>query len=36
MDADIGHVPPMMPLIMGSLAEVHAADNMLRVDMKLV
>lgn len=36
MDADIGHVPPMMPLIMGSFAEVHAADNMLRVDMKLV
>jgi muramoyltetrapeptide carboxypeptidase LdcA involved in peptidoglycan recycling len=35
MDADIGHLPPMMPLIMGSLADVRAKGNVLTVDMKL-
>ena len=38
MDADLGHLPPMMPLIVGSYAEVHgdAAANRLTVDMKLI
>lgn len=36
MDADIGHIPPMMPLVVGSLADVHAKGNMIDIDMKLV
>ena len=37
MDADLGHVPPMMPLIVGSYANVHAdaAANRLSIDMQL-
>ena len=27
MDADIGHLPPMMPIVSGSLAKVSAKDN---------
>lgn len=27
MDLDIGHLSPMMPVISGALAEVHAAEN---------
>ena len=36
MDADLGHLPPTMPLIAGSLAKLHARGNHLRIDMKLV
>ncbi len=36
MDADVGHLPPMMPLIAGSLADVTAAGNRVTVDMHLV
>lgn len=36
MDVDIGHLPPMMPLISGSYAEVTAFDNKLDIDMKLI
>lgn len=35
MDADLGHLPPMMPLITGSLARVEAEDNRLKVSMQL-
>lgn len=35
MDADIGHVSPMMPLIIGSHAKVTACDNDLTVEMSL-
>ena len=35
LDLDIGHVPPMMPLITGSLAEVSFADNRIGIEMKL-
>lgn len=36
MDVDLGHLPPMMPLIVGSLAEVTVSGNDLEVEMKLV
>ena len=36
MDADIGHVAPMMPLIIGSHAEVKAEGNDLEVKMSLM
>ena len=35
MDLDIGHIPPMMPLISGSLAEVNFSDNEIEIEMKL-
>ena len=35
MDLDIGHLPPMMPLISGALADVHAADGRISIDMLL-
>lgn len=34
MDADIGHLPPMMPLVCGSYAEVTVADNDITIHMK--
>lgn len=36
MDLDIGHVPPMMPFIEGSMADVKMTGNELTVDMTLV
>jgi muramoyltetrapeptide carboxypeptidase LdcA involved in peptidoglycan recycling len=36
MDADIGHHPPMMPLITGSFATVTYWDNQLSVEMNLL
>ncbi|MCR5477992.1 MAG: LD-carboxypeptidase [Lachnospiraceae bacterium] len=36
MDTDIGHVSPMMPLIVGSLAHVRAFGNELEIQMHLV
>ena len=36
MDADIGHLPPTMPLIAGSLAEARVSRNVLTVEMKLL
>ncbi len=36
LDVDIGHLPPMMPLIAGAVANVRAANNSLRLDMKLI
>lgn len=34
MDADLGHLPPMMPLIVGSLAEVDVNGNDISVKME--
>ena len=31
LDADFGHMPPMMPIISGSFAEIHY-DGKLRID----
>jgi muramoyltetrapeptide carboxypeptidase LdcA involved in peptidoglycan recycling len=36
MDADIGHLAPMMPLVSGSVADISVAGNDITVDMKLV
>ena len=36
MDLDIGHIPPMMPLICGSLAEVSVKGQDFKINMKLV
>lgn len=35
MDLDIGHLPPMMPLICGSMAQVHVDGNQYQVEMEL-
>ncbi len=35
MDADIGHLPPMIPLIVGSMAEVTADTNGYNISMSL-
>ena len=34
MDVDLGHLPPMMPLICGSLAEVTSEDNKITIQMR--
>lgn len=34
MDVDLGHMPPMMPLIVGSFSEVTVSGNRIRVEMK--
>lgn len=34
MDLDIGHLPPMMPLINGSIANVSCIENRISIDMK--
>ena len=36
LDADIGHLPPMMPLINGSLAKAKVKKEKLTLEMKLV
>ncbi len=36
LDADLGHVPPMMPLVTGSLGEVVVKGNQIRVEMHYV
>ena len=33
MDLDIGHLPPMMPLICGSLADVTVQGNHITIEM---
>ena len=35
MDVDLGHLPPMMPLIVGSLADVTVSGNDIQIDMQL-
>ena len=34
MDADLGHLPPMMPLVTGSMARIEAEENRLSVKME--
>lgn len=34
MDVDLGHLPPMMPLVVGSMAEVSVLGNEIEVAMK--
>ncbi len=36
MDVDMGHLPPMMPLVMGSIAEVKVFGNDIEVKMNFV
>lgn len=36
MDADIGHLPPMMPLVTGSVAKVMSANGSLQVEMRYI
>lgn len=36
MDVDLGHLPPMIPLITGSMATVEIAGDRMRLEMKLV
>lgn len=36
MDVDIGHLPPMMPLVVGSMAEVAVSGNDIRIDMQYI
>ena len=33
MDADLGHLPPMMPLVSGSYAKVKSTENKLEIEM---
>lgn len=35
MDVDLGHLPPMMPLVAGSVAEVTVQDNEIEIEMQL-
>lgn len=35
MDVDLGHLPPMMPLISGAMADIKADLNHITVDMRL-
>jgi len=34
MDADLGHLPPAMPFVCGSMAEITADRNRICVNMK--
>lgn len=34
MDIDVGHLPPMMPLVCGSYAAVEVSGNDIRIQMK--
>ena len=36
MDVDIGHKPPMMPIVVGSMADVTVKGNDIRIDMRYV
>ena len=36
MDADMGHLPPMIPLVIGSRADVTVQGNDMKVKMNLV
>ncbi|MCH5249143.1 MAG: LD-carboxypeptidase [Lachnospiraceae bacterium] len=35
MDVDIGHIPPMMPIVCGSMAKIHAQGDQYTVEMEL-
>lgn len=34
MDVDLGHLPPMMPLVCGSYAQIDVAGNDIRIEMR--
>ncbi|MCI9336419.1 MAG: LD-carboxypeptidase [Lachnospiraceae bacterium] len=36
MDVDLGHLPPMMPMVMGSMADVTVRGNDIRIRMRYV
>lgn len=36
MDVDLGHLPPMMPIVVGSMADVNVKGNDIRIDMRYV
>jgi muramoyltetrapeptide carboxypeptidase LdcA involved in peptidoglycan recycling len=36
MDLDIGHLPPMMPIINGSVGEVSAVGNEINIEYKFI
>lgn len=36
MDADMGHLPPMIPLVMGSVADVTVQGNDIKVKMNMI
>jgi muramoyltetrapeptide carboxypeptidase LdcA involved in peptidoglycan recycling len=36
MDLDIGHLPPMMPIITGSFAEIKAKNNEISINYKFI
>lgn len=36
MDVDLGHLPPMMPLVVGSVADVAVKGNDIRIEMRFV
>lgn len=35
-DVDLGHLPPMMPIVVGSMAEVAVEGNDIRIEMRYV
>lgn len=36
LDADLGHRPPMMPLVCGSMADIKVRGNQLQIDMDFI
>lgn len=36
LDADLGHRPPMMPLVCGSMADIKVQGNQLQIDMDFI
>ena len=36
MDLDIGHLPPMMPIISGSVGDIEASGNNIRIKYELI
>ena len=36
LDVDLGHLPPMMPIVVGSLADVAVKGNDIRIEMRYV
>lgn len=36
MDVDLGHLPPMMPIVVGSMADVAVKGNDIRIEMRYV
>lgn len=36
MDVDLGHLPPMMPIVVGSMGEVSVRGNDIRIEMRYI